>query len=87
MISKSMSDGESSTLSEAQTTLLDDQRNQISLSLSLSLSLSHSLSIYYFPQKCFEMAHLYIILYKAHFKSNKVLYSYYRYTGNNEENK
>ncbi len=52
MISKSMSDGESSTLSETQTTLLDDQRNQI----SLSLSLSHSLSIYYFPQKCFEMA-------------------------------
>ncbi len=78
MISKSMSDGESSTLSETQTTLLDDQRNQISLSLSLSLSFSHSLSIYYFPQKCFEM---------AHFKSNKVLYSYYRYTGNNEENK
>ncbi len=40
MISKSMSDGESSTLSETQTTLLDDQRNQISLSLSLILSQS-----------------------------------------------
>ncbi len=35
MISMSMSDGESSTLSETQTTLLDDQRNYISLSLSL----------------------------------------------------
>ncbi len=52
MISKSMSDGESSTLSETQTTLLDDQRNQISLSLSLSLSLSFSLNLL-FPSKMF----------------------------------